>query len=66
MDKQSVIDFFGGSAEATAHALDITGQAVRQWPDPLSPAMSDRIIGAAIKHSGTPATRKAFPEAFER
>lgn len=48
MTKQQAIKRFG-SVRELAEALDISVQAVYQWPDKLPRAVSDRINGAALR-----------------
>jgi len=46
--RQDVFDIFGGSA-AAGIALDITQQAMYQWPEPLEDKQIDRVVGAAVR-----------------
>ena len=48
MRKREAIKIFGSPGK-TASALGITKQAVNGWPDELSDAVSDRVIGAATR-----------------
>lgn len=49
MNKQAAINFLGGSARKAAGVLGISVQAVYDWPDPLSPRIVDRILGACLR-----------------
>ena len=51
MTKQEALDLFGGRPAYVARAMGITRQAVNNWPDPLTPAIADRVIGAHIRLS---------------
>lgn len=44
MDKKTAIDLLGGTVPAAAKALGVKYQAVRQWPDPLTPRIADRVV----------------------
>ncbi|MFL9670466.1 Cro/CI family transcriptional regulator [Variovorax sp. AB1(2024)] len=46
MLKTEAIHLFGGSKKELAAALEITPQAVGQWPEELPRRISDRVIGA--------------------
>uniref|UniRef100_UPI00358FE8B0 Cro/CI family transcriptional regulator n=1 Tax=Variovorax boronicumulans TaxID=436515 RepID=UPI00358FE8B0 len=46
MLKTEAIHLFGGSKKDLAAALEITTQAVGQWPEELPRRISDRVIGA--------------------
>ena len=48
MTKKQAIKIFG-SVKLTAQALDISVQAVYQWPEKLDQAQTDRVTGAAIR-----------------
>ena len=65
MTKSDAVGYFG-SEELTAHALGISGVAVRAWPEELSPAIAARVVVAAIQLDGVTAARRAFPSMFER
>lgn len=45
MKKKEAIDLLGGSVTAAAEALGVNYQAVRQWPDTLTPRIADRVLG---------------------
>lgn len=51
MDKSEAIRLLGGSISAAARAVGITTQAVSQWPDPLPPAIADRVQAALWRAS---------------
>ena len=44
-----------GSVRAMAAAMDLSTQAIYQWPDVLEQAHKDRVIGAAIRVGRLPA-----------
>jgi len=48
MNKKYAIYIFG-SVQKLADALDISRQAIYQWPDVLPQRLSDEITGAAIR-----------------
>lgn len=48
MTKQQAISYFGSAAKL-ARALGISTAAVSQWPDEISQAQADRVIGAALR-----------------
>ena len=64
MTKNDAIEFFGG-VELTAHNCRVTGQAVRQWPEELTPALEAKVIHAGLRRYGLPKTKKAFPKSFK-
>ena len=47
LGKEEAIKLFGRPTDA-AKALNISRQAVTQWPDPLNPAIVDSIITALV------------------
>ena len=49
MNKKQAIAYFGGVC-ATARAIGISDAAVSQWPDELSPKISDRVIAAMVRN----------------
>lgn len=49
MTKQEAADIFGGVHAELARALDMTRGGISQWPDELTEAQMDRVIGAAIR-----------------
>lgn len=57
MTKQEAADLFGGKHAALARALDMTRGGISQWPDELTDAQADRVIGAAIRLGRIPAPR---------
>lgn len=44
-----------GSVRAMAAAMDLSTQAIYQWPDVLEQVHKDRVIGAAIRVGKIPA-----------
>jgi hypothetical protein len=46
--KQAAIALLGGTVTEAANALDVSYVAIRQWPEYLSPRISQRVIGAAL------------------
>ncbi len=66
MTKNDVVQFFGGTPEHVGIALGIQAASMRTWPDPLSPQLRDRVIGAGVRQRGVEATRKAFPKLIKR
>lgn len=58
MTKQEAADIFGGVHAELARALDMTRGGISQWPDELTDAQRDRVIGAAIRLG------RAIPERF--
>lgn len=65
MKKREVLKMFGGYKK-TAHALDVTDSAVRQWPKKLGNRLAAAVIVASIQHKGVEATQKRWPVYFER
>lgn len=57
MTKEEAIAFFGGVGEL-AEAVRVTGSAVSQWPDELTGALQDRVLGACTR------LRKEVPESW--
>jgi len=49
MDKIKAATLFGGRQTQLAQAIGVTKQAISKWPDSLTTAQSDRVIGAAIR-----------------
>lgn len=49
MTKQEAVALFGDSYRGLADALGITRAAISMWPDDLTDAHRDRVIGAAIR-----------------
>lgn len=48
MFKGAAIALFGRAADL-ARALDVTPQAIYQWPDELDQERVDRVMGAALR-----------------
>ena len=46
MQKQQAITDLGGSITAASKAIGISYQAVKKWPDVLSPRVADRVVAA--------------------
>lgn len=65
VEKTEVVEFFGGCKD-TAYALDLTTNAVYQWPDELGKRLIGQVIVAAIKSQGIDKTRRQWPEQFQR
>ena len=49
MTKQDAADLFGGIHADLARALNMTRGGISQWPDELTEAQADRVLGAAIR-----------------
>jgi hypothetical protein len=49
MDKSEAIRLLGGTVRLAADRIGCTYQAVRQWPDPLPPAIADRVQAALAR-----------------
>lgn len=49
MLKDKAIEVLGGSIATTAAAVDISYQAVNQWPDVLPQRIADRVIAACVR-----------------
>jgi transcriptional regulator with XRE-family HTH domain len=47
--KAKAIRLFGGTQAAMARALGVSTQAISQWPETLTQAQRDRLVGAAIR-----------------
>ena len=60
MTKSEAAQIFGGAYADLARALDISRAGVSQWPDELSQAQIDRVIGAAIR------LRRPIPTQFRK
>lgn len=50
MVKAQAIELLGGLANA-ANLIGVTQQAIRQWPETLSPKLSDRVQAALWRKS---------------
>lgn len=48
MTKKEAAELFGNQ-QRLAEALNVTPQAISQWPDELDQARSDRVVGAAAR-----------------
>jgi len=46
--KSQAVKVFGSQA-AVARALGVSNQAISQWPEKLTQAQQDRLLGAAIR-----------------
>lgn len=49
MRKEKAIQLLGGDISSAAKAIGISYQAVKKWPEVLSPAVSDRVVAALAK-----------------
>jgi hypothetical protein len=49
MDKSEAIRLLGGTVRRAADRIGCSYQAVRQWPDPLPPAIADRVQAALAR-----------------
>ena len=63
MDKQKAIELLGGSIQGCADAIGVSYQAVKKWPDTLTPRIADRVQAALIRMQKPARTRKAKAEA---
>lgn len=61
MKKSDAIELYGGEVKDLAAALDVSPQAVSQWPEELSESRAKEIIGDAVLKFGTDRVRAAFP-----
>lgn len=50
MLKSEAIHLLGGEVATAAELLGISYQAVDKWPDVLPPRISDRVLGACLRH----------------
>jgi hypothetical protein len=50
MLKSEAIHLLGGEVATAAEMLGISYQAVDKWPDALPPRISDRVLGACLRH----------------
>jgi DNA-binding transcriptional regulator YdaS (Cro superfamily) len=46
--KSQAVKLFGSQA-AVARALGVSNQAISQWPEQLTQAQQDRLVGAAVR-----------------
>jgi len=60
MTKHEAAQIFGGAYADLARALAMTRAGISQWPDELTEAQTDRVIGAAIR------LRRPIPFQFRR
>jgi hypothetical protein len=59
MRKEEALKRLGdGSISAAAAAMNISYQAVKKWPDPLTDRIADRIEGFLLRRKRERATRK--------
>lgn len=49
MKKQDAINLFGGSVRDVAVAIGISVQAVYDWPDDLTDAITDRVVAGLLR-----------------
>ena len=49
MKKQVALEYFGGSVCQLAEALNVSPQAVYDWPDILPRRLVDRVIAACVR-----------------
>lgn len=49
MKKQTAIELLGGSRQQAALRLRLTSSAFAAWPDTLTRAQADRVIGALVR-----------------
>jgi hypothetical protein len=54
MLKSEAIQHLGGSVAVAARTLGISYQAVRQWPDFLTPDIANRVIASFYKRGKRP------------
>lgn len=62
MKKSKAIELYGGEVKDLAAALDVSPQAVSQWPEELPDNRAKEIIGDAVLKFGVARVRAAFPE----
>lgn len=65
MLKTEAIQLLGGTPSAAAEAIGITPQAVSDWPDILSPRISDRVHAAMARQQMRLSQQKPEPTATE-
>ena len=63
MKKTDATAVFNGTQSDLARALGITPQAVGQWPDELTQAQEDRVMGAILRLGKLPALLALRPQA---
>lgn len=61
MKKLRAIELLGGSIPEAAKAIGCSYQAVRQWPEDLTPRIADRVV-AALTRRDPAAARRALRE----
>jgi len=62
MDKSEAIRLLGGTPTSAARAIGISPQAVSGWPDPLPPAITDRVQAAIARQHLPPGVLGIVPE----
>jgi transcriptional repressor of cell division inhibition gene dicB len=50
MEKQKAIEMLGGSVSLAAKKIGVSYQAVRKWPEVLSPRVADRVVAAMARN----------------
>lgn len=60
MKKHTAIAAFG-SIRAIAKALEVSTQAIYDWPDPLTLTLRDRVVGACVR-LGRPIPSESSPK----
>lgn len=64
--KQEAISLLGGSVAEAARTLGVTYQAVKKWPDPLPPAVADRVVAHLAANKASKAVMSAAVRLRER
>lgn len=49
MEKRKAIELLGGTTRSAADAIGISYQAVKDWPDVLTPRIADRVEAACAR-----------------
>jgi len=49
LTKRAALEMLGGDAATAARAIGCSPQAVRQWPDTLTPRLADRVLAAVYR-----------------
>ncbi len=57
MTKTEAIELFGGKQAYVARALGISRSSVSEWTEELSQNLTDRVVGAHIRHTRLNNTR---------
>ncbi len=65
MNKEDVINFFGGRKAYLARAVGITPAAIQQWSDVLPKIMQDRVIAAAVRARRIEEFLERFPTVMQ-